>query len=170
MPPLDDIVKFKHYAMPAEQAKNVLSMTPMSHLMPLQDERVSLFVTAPGLYYRAHKDGVVDRFSINYTIIIADDKCVTSWYSDDDLKEYPMDKTQLEKKSSRECVGFDPKKHKPLKSMTARPGECILFNTEIFHDWDNTASDNYRIVLTLRIQHPLTEKTYFEDAKKIIFG
>lgn len=170
MPPLDDIVKFKHYAMPVEQAKKVLSMTPMSQLMPLQDERVSLFVTTPGLYYRAHKDGVVDRFSINYPIIVADDKCVTSWYSDDDLKEYPMDKTQLEKKSSRECVGFDPKKHKPLKSMTARPGECILFNTEIFHGWDNTASDNYRIVLTLRVKHPLTEKTYFEDAKKIIFG
>ena len=54
--------------------------------------------------------------------------------------------------------------------MTAKPGECILFNTDIFHDWDNQLSNNYRVVLTLRIKQPLTGKIYFEDAKKIIFG
>jgi hypothetical protein len=99
--------------------------------------------------------------------MVEDDKCVTSWWSDEDLKQYPINYLNG---GSRECTGFNPKRHAPLKSMTAKPGECILFNTEIFHDWDNRNSNNYRVVLTLRIEQPLTGKTYFEDAKKIIFG
>ena len=113
------------------------------------------------------KDSLYQRFSINYTIQIADEKCVTSWYSDDDLKHYPID---FLKGHSRECEGFNPKNHTPLKSMIAKPGECILFNTDLFHDWDNSQSDNYRIILTLRIKQPCVGQTYFEDAKKIIFG
>ena len=67
-------------------------------------------------------------------------------------------------------VGFDPANHTALKSMTAMPGECILFNTELFHDWNNTASNNHRVILTLRIAHPFRTKTYFEDVKKLILG
>lgn len=158
---------FNHHAMPPTQVGNVLLKTPISELMPLQTDRVSLFISKPGMYYRAHKDGLDHRFSINYTIKVDDDKCVTSWWSDEDLKIYPVDKLDG---WSRECNGFNPKNHTPLKSMVAKPGEAILFNTDIFHDWDNRASDNYRVVLTLRIRQPFTGKTYFEDAKKIIFG
>jgi hypothetical protein len=167
LPKLQDVNKFKHHAMPANEVVNIMKKTPMSELMPLQLDRVSLFISSPGMYYRAHKDGLDHRFSINYTVMINDDKCVTSWWSDEDLKQYPMDHLNG---WSRECAGFNPANHKPLKSMIAKPGECILFNTDIFHDWDNRASSNYRVVLTLRIRQPLTGKTYFEDAKKIIFG
>lgn len=159
--------RFRHYVLPPSEASTVLKLTPMSKLMPLQDNRVSLFMSAPGMYYRAHKDGLADRFSINYTIVINDDKCVTSWYDDAGLSRYPIDTLGG---LSRECVGFNPRNHTPLKSMTAQPGECILFNTEIFHDWNNTESKNIRVVLTLRITESLRRGTYFEDAKKIIFG
>jgi hypothetical protein len=159
--------RFTHYALPPSEASEVLKLTPISKLMPLQHNRVSLFMSAPGMYYRAHKDGLADRFSINYTIVINDDKCVTSWYDDNDLKQYPIDTLGGR---SRECIGFNPIQHKSVKSMTAQPGECILFNTEIFHDWDNTKSTNNRIVLTLRINESLRRGTYFEDAKKLIFG
>jgi hypothetical protein len=159
--------RFRHYVFPPTEASNVLNLTPISKLIPLQDDRVSLFMSAPGMYYRAHKDGLADRFSINYTIIINDDKCITSWYKDADLTQYPIDTLGG---LSRECVGFNPRNHTPIKSMIAQPGECILFNTEIFHDWNNTASTNDRVVLTLRIDKSLRKDTYFEDAKKIIFG
>jgi hypothetical protein len=158
---------FRHYVLPPHEAKAVLKLTPISKLMPLQYNRVSLFMSAPGIYYRAHKDGLADRFSINYTLVINDDECITSWYGDTDLAQYPIDTLGG---LSRECIGFNPSNHKPLKSMTAKPGVCILFNTDIFHDWNNTKSTNNRIVLTLRINEPLRSGTYFEDAKKILFG
>jgi hypothetical protein len=148
------------------QATTILMETPISNLIPLRQEQIYFFISKPGLYYRAHKDALNQRFSINYTIQIADEKCVTSWYSDDDLKHYPIDYLGG---TSRECKGFNPKNHTPLKSMIAKPGECILFNTDLFHDWDNSQSDNYRIILTLRIKQPYVGQTYFEDAKKIIF-
>ena len=52
--------------------------------------------------------------------------------------------------------------------MVAKPNEMILFNTDIFHSWDNTKSDKSRRILTLRAKNYST--FYFDDAKKILFG
>jgi hypothetical protein len=159
-------VNFLHCRLSTEDGIRVLEKIPLSNDMNFLKQRVSFFVSKPGLYYRAHKDGSDHRFSLNYTIKIHDEKCVTSWYSDQDLADYNID--TLLHKTSRECIGFDRTKHTPLKSMIAKPNECILFNTEIFHDWDNTLSNNERIVLTLR--HENTGSVYFDDAKKILFS
>jgi len=159
---------FTHYKFPINQATDLLSMIPMAKQIPFIADRVSLFVTKPGYYYRAHKDGLNNRFSINYTVQILDEKCVTNWYSDEDLKNYPID--NLTSNSSRECSGFIKERHIPLKTMTAKPNECILFNTEIFHDFDNSQSKNQRVVLTLRIENQFRANTYFEDVKQKLFG
>ena len=164
----DNLNAFSHYRLPKEKAAHMLSLTPMSHQLPLMENRVSLFISKPGLYYRAHKDGMDHRFSINYVSKALDDKCITSWYSDDDLKDYPID--NFPNKSSRECVGFVKENHTPLKSMVAKQNECVLFNTDIFHDWDNRNSQNERVVLTLRMIKELRPQTYFEDARKILFN
>ena len=156
---------FVNHKLPLDQAEKVLSLIPASNKINFIKERVSLFVTKPGFYYRAHKDGPNHRFSLNYTIIVMDDKCITSWYSDDILNDYTLDLTH---KDSRECLGFVKESHTPIKSMIAKPNEAILFNTEIFHDWDNTNSENYRVVLTLRSQNP--GRVYFDDVKKILLG
>ena len=160
------IKPFTHYKFNIDEANAVLNMLPFSKEIELNQNRVSLFVSQPGLYYRAHKDGLTNRFSINYTIKILDDKCVTSWYSDEDLAEYKID--NLPTNTSRECIDFDKRKHIALKSMTAKPNECILFNTDIFHDFDNRNSTHERIILTLRAKQP--GEMYFEDIKKILFG
>ena len=128
---------------------------------------MSLFITSDGRYYRAHKDGIDNRVSINYTVQILDDKCITSWYNENDLKDYQLDGLTWSN-PSKECNEFDPTKHTPVKSMTAKPNEAVLFNTDIFHDWDNSTSSNVRAVLTLRIENQCD--IYFEDAKKILFG
>ena len=165
----DDEKTFIHYKFPKVDARHILSLIPFfdnSHIS-LEETRVSLFITKPGRYYRAHKDGLHDRFSINYTIQILDDECVTSWYSDNDLKNYDID--YLKNNTSRECEKFIKENHIPLKSMIAIPNECILFNTEIFHDFDNQESTNSRVVLTLRAAIAIRRDTYFEDIKKILY-
>jgi len=155
---------FINHKLPLNQSEKVLSLLPFLDKIKLIKERVSLFVTRPGHYYKAHKDGKNHRCSINYTIMIMDNKCITSWYNDEDLKDYSVDPAHL---NSRECLDFVKENHTPIKSMIAKPNEAILFNTEIFHDWDNTNSENYRVVLTLRSQNP--GEVYFNDVKNIFF-
>jgi hypothetical protein len=157
---------FHHMKYDEQQTKDLLALTsPIGDKLDLMKNRVSLFVTEPGYCYTAHKDGYDHRISINYTVQILDDKCVTSWYSDEELAGYPVDTSTW---ISREINDFDKTKHTPLLSMTAKPGECVLFNTEIYHDFDNSKSTNHRMVLTLRAEVPGI--MYFDDAKKILFG
>lgn len=156
---------FTHHRFDKDIGENIIKLLPMSNKVKFIKERVSLFVTQPGYYYRAHKDGLDHRCSINYTVKILDNQCVTSWYSDEDLQGYEID--NLPKKVSREAIGFDKSKHVPLKSMTAIQNECILFNTDIYHDFDNSKSQNERIVLTLRLENP--GDMYFDDVRKILF-
>jgi len=160
------IFPFIHHRLKRKLGNEILNMTPISTQFELDQTRVSLFVTQPGYYYRAHKDGLVNHVGFNYTIKILDDKCITSWYSDKDLKDYSIDNVFI--KTSREAKGFDKTQHRPIKTMTASPNEVVLFNTEIWHDFDNSNSKNERIVLTLRLQRP--EEFYFEDVRKIMFG
>lgn len=155
---------FTHYRFKTDLAIKILDLIPLSKRINFNQNRVSLFVSQPGLYYRAHKDGMNHRFSINYTVKILDDKCVTNWYSDEDCSAYPLD---FLLGTSREATGFEKDKHTPLKSMVAKSNECILFNTDIFHDFDNTKSSNERFVLTLRATTP--GEIYFDDIKKILF-
>ena len=178
---------FTHQSLDLERSKRILNLCPISNWIELNEKRVSLFVTNPGYYYRAHKDGLDHRFSINYTVKILDKFCVTQWYSDKDLEDYPIDNLKyiewyrernpfmFENGCSREVSGFVKENHKPLKSMVANPNEVILFNTDIFHDFDNSLSKNQRIVLTLRAKNTLSSFTgkpsniYFDDIKKILF-
>jgi hypothetical protein len=157
---------FTHYRFDKDLGESVIKLLPMSNQLKFIKERVSFFVTQPGVYYRAHKDGLNFRCGINYTIKVLDDQCVTSWYSDEDLQEYEID--NLPSKTSREAINFNKSAHTPLKSMIAVQHECILFNTEIYHDFDNSKSQNERIVLTLRLENP--SNMYFDDVKKILFG
>lgn len=155
---------FTHYKYPFDQSQQILETAALSSDIELNPYRVSMFVTQPGAYYRAHKDGLKIKFGINYTVKILDDKCVTSWYSDHDLKDYKIN--NLATQTSRECELFDKRKHVPIKTMTAIQGECVLFNTDIFHDFDNSNSANERLILTFRPLKP--ENICFDDAAAIL--
>jgi hypothetical protein len=156
-----------HHKVNENAAEDILSFVPMANQLSILKTRVSLFITKPGHRYDVHKDGHYHRFSLNYMIRVLDDKCVTSWYSDDDLKEYTVE-PMVNNTPSRHIFNFKKDQHTPLKTVTFKQGECILFNTDIFHDWDNSQSDHERIVLTLRLEKP--KHIYFEDARKIIFN
>jgi hypothetical protein len=162
---------FAHHKFDPTIGREILDQSVISEEIIFNQHRVSVFKSSPGTYYRAHKDGADHRVSINYTLRILDDKCVTSWYDDGDLAQYDEEKIVLKKLNNkimaRECVGFVKKNHTPLKSMVAKVNECILFNTDIFHDWDNTESLNDRLILTLRSPNP--GSLYFDDVKKLLF-
>ena len=159
--------KFTHHRLDPITIGKIIPLCPLFEHFKLSTTRLSAFVSQPGLYYRPHKDGFDHHFSINYTLQILDDKCITSWYSDSDLANYKITNFA---NVSRECIDFDKSKHTPLKTMIAKPGECILFNTEIFHDWDNSASVNQRIVLTLRLPDYSVPGSFFDDARKVLLN
>jgi bifunctional pyridoxal-dependent enzyme with beta-cystathionase and maltose regulon repressor activities len=52
------------------------------------------------------------------------------------------------------------------KEMIAKMGEAIIFNTDIYHSFDNTASREWRRVLTLRL---VDDNISFQQAKEILF-
>jgi hypothetical protein len=169
-----DYSGFLHQRMGPQWSDRVLSMVPASQQMPLNRERVSLFVSEPGFYYGPHKDGTNHRFSLNFAIQVKDSQCVTSWYSDQDLADYsvtseylPWTQRRLSNRS-REIEGWCPGDRVPLHSMCLQQGQAILFNTELFHDFDNRTSSHRRVILTLRHQTPAL--VYFEDAARIMFG
>ena len=149
-----------------EIGSEMLAQIPFAADIEFKPFRVAFFVTAPGEYYRPHIDGepVGDQLSVNFGIQVLDSKCVTSWYNEDDLKQY---KKYANKNLAVEILDFDKQNTAPAKSFIAQQNECILFNTNIFHDWDNSQSTNERIMLTLRT---VDKSITFDDAKKIIFG
>jgi hypothetical protein len=158
---------FTHHKFHPMICREILANTPLSQGLNLNRERVSMFVTKGGKYYSTHKDGIGTRISLNYTVEILDDKCVTSWYNDEDVTSHEI-VGFVGVNESREATGFDKTKHTPAKSMIAQPNECILFNTDIWHDFDNSQSSKRRMVLTLRMNNPAS--FYFDDAKKALFG
>lgn len=155
---------FSHVATEPKIGKQIIESLPYAKSFVFNPNRVSYFVSQPGLYYNAHKDGWDHRFSINYTCDVRDDKCVTSWYKDEDGEPYNEIRPNF---GSRELLGFDRTKHTPWKQMVARPNECILFNTDIYHDWDN-ASPNSRTVLTLRLHPKIVGLLHFKQAREIL--
>lgn len=162
--------KFIHCRLPEPTGIEILSKVYKAQELSLATTRVSLFVTQPNHYYRPHRDGLAVPMGINYNVDIVDDKCVTSWYDNAAFAGRPID--NLPSNSSREIGDYNRRveKHtiKPAKSMTAKQGEVILFNTDLFHDVDNENSSNERTILTLRSTQ--FEKINFFKARQILFG
>lgn len=172
--PLWDLQRLKlpmtHIALPKSIGEDIIKKSNLPKELEFEENRVSLFITVPGGYYRPHKDGGTVRAGINFPIQILDNECVTQWYSDEDMKHWPID-VDLEKiEQSRENLLFDytdKESLTPLKKISFQEGECILFNTDIFHDFDNTKSKYTRVILTLRLKN--YSDVYFDDFKKILF-
>jgi hypothetical protein len=156
-----DRTAYVHYNFDDATARQIVNQLPMEQDFLFDITRVALFITLPGGKSTIHKDGPDNRMSINIPILVLDNKCTTSWYTDKSVGHL----IQTDDGYSRVAVADGT--ITPIKQMTAQSNECILFNTDIYHLWDNQ-SDNTRIVLTLRdTDHG---NVYFEDAKKKLFG
>lgn len=162
--------KFLHFKLPQALGKEILTAVPGHSELEYIDKRVSLFVTQPNVYYRPHRDGLSLKMGINYIVDVKDDKCITSWYALEEFEGRPID--TLVTNNSREIADFnwatEYSKHTPLKSVVAKQGEVMLFNTDLYHDVNNVHSKNERTILTIRSSLHL--QPTFMDARKIIFG
>jgi len=161
--------KFIHCRFPEATGIDILNKVYKANELSLDRRRVSLFVTQANHYYRPHRDGLAVPMGINYTVDIADDKCVTSWYDNNVFAGRPID--NLVSNSSREIKDYNRQLEKdtikPIKSMIAKQGEVILFNTDLFHDVDNMDSLNERTILTLRSNQ--FERINFFQARNVLF-
>jgi len=155
---------FMHYRLPKINSEKILEYVPKYKELNIDENRVSLFITPPGHYYAAHKDGMEMQAGINYAILIQDNQCVTSWYNDQDLEKYEIN---TRGGISRDTIGFVKENHQSEKSMIFETNEAVLFNTNMFHDVDNSSSSNTRVILTLRSKNP--SGWTFEAYKKILF-
>lgn len=167
---LPDTSHFLHHKLPLHTAAQVLSLLPFNDTFDFIQHRVSLFATPAGYTHFPHKDGLTTRVSINFGIRILDDKCVTNWYSDADINDNFTPTNNLPyNRALVPCPVFNKNKQVPIKSMTAVQGECVLLNTDLYHDFDNSQSVNSRVILTLRLcnhHHHL----FFNDVKSILFN
>jgi len=116
-------------------------------------------MTGPGGGGIAHLDrnrlGVIAGAKIFYVVEMPDDKCITSWFNNDNLV---LD--------GRFVIDATAPLPAPVVSTTMRSTEAVLFNTGIFHDWWNH-SDKDRTVLNFYEQDPVLT---FDEMKSKLFG
>jgi hypothetical protein len=176
--PTKAVEKFTHQRLLPVQAEPLIDIIPFFNILDLRKDRVSLFTVQPGYKAYIHKDGLDMKFGINYAVTILDGRCVTRWYDEGDmstydetlkvLTHYDDNTSNIAKGTYRELAEADSTKHCPVKQMTVQQNDLILFNTDIYHDYDNTQSSNHRVVLTLRPS--LGVELAFNDVKKMLFG
>jgi hypothetical protein len=146
-------------------AENITDMLPMSTVFSFNKKRVAIFDTIPGGGCGIHKDGYNCKISFNIPIEVHDELCITNWYTDEIFKDKPIIGMPYSRNVHLDFKSIS--QFPAIKTMTALPNEMILFNTNIYHRWDNTNSSNVRKILTFRTSnHDLV----FEDARKILFN
>lgn len=162
-----------------ETGTDILEISCLTPYLDLISKRVTMFYTNGGYKSPVHKDGTNNRISINFGVKILDDKCTTSWYPNSLSPEVETGNMNLTEKfkfnnkqaatviKSREFHGFDENIHKPIKNFVMKQDEVVLFNTDIWHRWNNRSTAE-RAILTLRVNN--TGNFYFKDAKKALFN
>ena len=161
--------EYLHQNLTHEVSDVLINMLPMKSQFDFNRDRVALFTTQPGAGCGIHKDGANCKVSLNIPVQVSDDKCITYWYDDSTFANSTVSGMPYGRIISRwngaeiESIQKTPN----IKTMNARDNEMVLFNTDIYHSWDNAQSSNIRKLLTLRI---LDMSLGFDDVKKIIFG
>lgn len=148
-----------------DQGRELLNQIPLSTLLLFNPRNCSMFVSKPNCIEMPHKDGTETKCGINFGIDIQDDLCITNWYDDSQFEEYNKSNVGT---ISRIPLGYVEDRHIPAMSTVTKQNECILFNTDIYHNWDNRTSKNRRVLLTLRFKN--VGKVYFNDVRKTLFG
>lgn len=152
---------YSHKNFTAEIGYKILKMLPIQDLCSFKVDRVAIFETPPGGGCGIHKDGISNKVSFNIPIEILDDKCITKWYDEsqfENLEVQGFPYTRIVYKNFRDMEQF-----KPAKTMVAKANEMLIFNTDIFHSWQNQ-SEYTRKVLTIRPMD--SEKLSFDEARR----
>jgi hypothetical protein len=152
------------YVKDDEDLTLIIDNNPCSKLLHL-DKSAAFLTTYPGVKSPIHVDinakaNQSVNFRINYPVFIKDNQCITNWYDSQDIVIHEKINYILD-----ESI----KKHKCVESLHFSQEHAILFNTAIYHEWDNTLSSNTRTIVGMRANNEHCDMT-FADAKKILFG
>jgi hypothetical protein len=161
-----DAKNYIHKTYLPEDSNNIINMLPMSRIFSFRKHRVASFLTPPKKCSSIHKDGKADRVSFNIPLIVSDSDCITSWYSDStfvdrEIYGMPYSRTMLFDRDGYSNI-------QKAKTLIVRPNEALLFNTDIFHSWENNNSLNVREILTFRLDDP-EGILHFDTVKKQLF-
>jgi hypothetical protein len=172
---------FTHKRYPEEISSAIIDKLPMIDMLEFNRKRVDIFHSKPGQHSSVHKDGINCKISFNLSLQILDDKCVTSWMSDEVMAEYEVRGQPYVRYAYMGQEAFADYAYNTavraknieivnnlakLKTLVQQPNEMVLINTDIFHAWDNSKSENVRKILTLRLKnHDLD----FMAIKNIVF-
>ena len=145
------------------EVETVLKKLPLSQKFEFVKHRVGIFDTFPYGGCGIHKDGINRKVSVNIPIEIHNELCITKWYDDSlfkgsEILGLPYTRNVFENFTKMQSFPY-------TKEMVAKMGEAIIFNTDIYHSFDNTKSSDWRRVLTLR----LVDNISFQQAKEILF-
>ena len=172
---IQDVSSYKQYYFPFDDAQEIVNRLPLSTKFRFKRRWAPLMIMPPGKFTSPHKDSPGELCSFNFPIKIADDKCVVSWYSDEEFTDFNLtyikSYTNTGRIFSRKILPeeYNNKLRSPSKQLILGTDECVLFNTNIFHSIDNTESTNNRIILTLRLIEDTETPVTFEDAKSVLF-
>jgi hypothetical protein len=141
----------------------LIDNNPCSEFLHL-DRSAAFLTTHPKVKSPIHLDIDAEinkpvNFRVNYPVFIKDDKCVTRWY--DSVNAVLHKKVNYILDESIE-------KPKCLEELHFSQDYAILFNTTIYHEWDNTSSSNTRTIIGMRANK--YSSMTFNDAKKTLFG
>lgn len=157
---------FSHYRLGQQAGLELLNMVPFRDRLPFIESRVSYFTSQPGYRHHVHIDGAA--LSFNFGVDIRDSLCKTSWYDEKDINGvYTITSGLPANRAIVNIPEFLENPARPIKTFVHNEGECVLVNTDTFHDFDNSQSPNTRTILTLRILY--ADKIKFADAAREIF-
>jgi hypothetical protein len=143
---------------------SLIDDNPCSKFLHL-DRSAAFLTTYPGVKSPIHLDINAEinkpvNFRINYPVFIKDDQCITRWYDSQGAVHH---------KKVNYILDESIKKPSCVESLHFSQDHAILFNTTIYHEWDNTSSNNTRTIVGMRTNNEYRDMT-FADAKKILFG
>jgi hypothetical protein len=144
--------------------QDIIKLLPMSNLFDFKIGRVAIFDTPPNGGCGIHKDGIADKIGLNITLEINDDKCITKWYSDSQFIN-PNPSNIYSRNVYQDFTNLD--QFNCIKTLVACNHEMILFNTDIYHSWQNK-SECSRKVLTLKTVDSIS--LTYDEAKSRLFG
>jgi hypothetical protein len=147
-----------------EHLKLIIDNNPCFSLLNLE-KSAAFLTTLPGTKSVVHYDiaGTTQkpvRVRINYPVFIYDNKCITNWYGNEKIVAY---------NKLPEVAHISYSNPPLLKSTHLSQDYAMLINTSIYHNWDNTLSNNKRTILGTRPDIDHINVT-FEDFRKILFG
>jgi hypothetical protein len=128
------------------------------NLIPLNDitewhDIVRVVSVKKGFVGPLHKDGINAKSSINIGIHVKNSDCTTYWFDDEKINiKSESKKMELDGKNinSRNADGIDWRNIEPSAKTVLEQNELILFNSNIYHTWDNLTGENARVTLKLR--------------------